>query len=161
MGWLLCDGIICGPLHAVDGSPLYEDPAEVRSAHRPCAPDMCNAAKSFFYRGTRIKFITHDSMTGMRRRLDAVDADMLPVLWLPDSVSAEKGTRRRPGSSTPTRETWSRVWSASNSTNSKHVLRRRQHPCNGNHVRETWVLNIAHSSNFFDGGRSGGQRVIT
>jgi len=53
------------------------------------------------------------------------------------------------------------MWSASNSTNSKHVPRRRQHPCNGNHVRETWVLNLAHSSNLFDGGRSGGRSVIT
>jgi len=33
-----------------------------------------------------------------RRRLDAVDADMLPVLWLPGPASAEKGSRRRPGS---------------------------------------------------------------
>jgi len=34
----------------------------------------------------------------MRRQLDTVDADMLPVLWLPDPASAEKGTRTRPGS---------------------------------------------------------------
>ena len=54
------------------------------------------AAKN--HRGTRIKFVTHDSMTAMRRRLDAVDADMLPVLCLPGPVSAEKGTRRQPGS---------------------------------------------------------------
>ena len=33
--WLLCDGIICGPLYVVDGSPLYEDPTELRSADRP------------------------------------------------------------------------------------------------------------------------------
>jgi len=51
--WLLCDGTICGRLHAVDGSPLYEDPAEVRSADRPCALDMCNTARSF----------THESNT--------------------------------------------------------------------------------------------------
>jgi len=52
------------------------------------------AAKN--HRGTGIKFVTHDSST--RRRLDAVDADMLPVLWLPGPASAEKGTRRLPGS---------------------------------------------------------------
>ena len=56
--WLLCDGIICGPLHAVDASPLYEDPAEVRSADRPCAFDMCNTARSF----------THESNTCVIRR---------------------------------------------------------------------------------------------
>ena len=50
------------------------------------------------HRGTQIKFVTHDSSTGMRRRLDAVDAEMLPVLWLPGPTSAETGTRRRPGS---------------------------------------------------------------
>jgi len=56
------------------------------------------AAKN--HRGTRIKFVTHDSSTAVRRRLDAVDADsdMLSVLWLPGPASAEKGTRRRPGS---------------------------------------------------------------
>jgi len=37
-------------------------------------------------------------MTAMRRRLDAADADMLPVLWLTGPVSAEKGTRRQSGS---------------------------------------------------------------
>jgi len=41
--------------------------------------------------GTRIKFVTHDSSTAMRRQIDAVDADMLPVLWLPGPASAEKG----------------------------------------------------------------------
>ena len=113
--------------------------------------------------GTRIKFVTHDSLTVMRRRLDAVDKDMLSVLWLPGPASAEKVHADDPGlgCSTPTWETWSRVWSASNSTNSKHVPRSRQYPCNGNHVRETCVLNIAHSSNLFDGGQSGGRRVIT
>ena len=44
---LLYDGIIFGPLHPVDVSPLYEDPAEVRSAEWPCALDMCNTARSF------------------------------------------------------------------------------------------------------------------
>jgi len=36
----------------------------------------------------------------MQRRLDTVDADILPVLWLPDPAFAEtcEGTRRRPGS---------------------------------------------------------------
>jgi len=43
-----------------------------------------------------VQFVTHDSPT--RRRLDAVDADMLPVLWLSGSASAEKGTRSRPRS---------------------------------------------------------------
>jgi len=66
--WLLCDGIICGPLHSVDASPLYEDPAEVRSADRPCALDMCNTARSF----------THESNTCVIRRwafliLDFID----------------------------------------------------------------------------------------
>jgi len=56
--WLLCDGIICGPLHAVDGSPLYEDPTEVRSADRPCTLDMCNTVRSF----------THESNTCVIRR---------------------------------------------------------------------------------------------
>jgi len=56
--WLLCDGIIWGPLHAVDGSPLYEDPAEVRSADRPCALDMWNTTRSF----------THISNTCVIRR---------------------------------------------------------------------------------------------
>jgi len=45
-------------LHAVDASPLYEDPAEVRSADRPCAFDMCNTARSF----------THESNTCVIRR---------------------------------------------------------------------------------------------
>ena len=54
------------------------------------------AAKN--HRGTRIKFVTHDSSTGMQRQQDPVDADMLPVLWLPGPASAKKGTRRRPGS---------------------------------------------------------------
>jgi len=31
----------------VHGSPLYEDPSEVRSADRPCALDMCNTVRSF------------------------------------------------------------------------------------------------------------------
>ena len=48
--WLLCDGIICGPLHAVDGSPLYEDPTEVWSVDQPCALDMCNTARSFTHK---------------------------------------------------------------------------------------------------------------
>ena len=69
--------------------------------------------------------------------------------------------RPGPECSTLTWEAWSRVWSASNSTNSKHVPRRRQQPCNGNYVRETWVLNIAHSNNLFDAGRTGGRSVIT
>jgi len=56
--WLFCDGIICGPLHAVDGSPLYEGPAKVRSADRPCALDMCNTARSF----------THESNACVIRR---------------------------------------------------------------------------------------------
>jgi hypothetical protein len=56
--WLLCDGIIYGPLHAVDASPLYADPAEVRSTDRPCALDICNTARSF----------THESNTCVIRR---------------------------------------------------------------------------------------------
>jgi len=55
---LLCDGIICGPLHAVDGSPPYEDPAEVWPTDRPCALDICNTARSF----------THESNTCVIRR---------------------------------------------------------------------------------------------
>ena len=55
---LFCDGIICGPLHVVDGSPLYEDPAEVRSADRPCTLDMYNAGRSF----------THESNTCVIKR---------------------------------------------------------------------------------------------
>ena len=50
--------MISGPLHAVDGSPLYEDPAEVRSTDRPCALDICNTARSF----------THESNTCVIRR---------------------------------------------------------------------------------------------
>ena len=75
------------------------------------------------------------------------DADMLPVLWLPGPASAEKGTRRRPGSRvlhTDVGDLVSRV-ERLQQTNSKQVPRRRQHPCN---VRKTRVLNIAHSSNF-------------
>ena len=56
--WLLCDGIICGPLHAVEGSPLYEDPAEVRSTDRLCTLDICNTARSF----------THESNSCVIRR---------------------------------------------------------------------------------------------
>jgi len=56
--WLLCNGIFCGPLRVVDGSSLYEDPAEVRSADRPCALDMCNTTRSF----------THESNTCVIRR---------------------------------------------------------------------------------------------
>ena len=37
----------------VDSSPLYEDPAEVLSADRPCALDICNTARNF----------THESST--------------------------------------------------------------------------------------------------
>ena len=56
--WLLCDGIFFGPLHAVDASPLYEDPVKVWSADWPCVLDMCNTARSF----------THESNTCMIRR---------------------------------------------------------------------------------------------
>jgi len=49
---------ICGPLHVVDGSPLYEDPAEVRSTDRPCALDIYNTTRSF----------THGSNTCVIRR---------------------------------------------------------------------------------------------
>ena len=52
--WLLCDGIICGPLHAVED----EDPAEVRSTNRPCTLDICNTARSF----------THESNACVIRR---------------------------------------------------------------------------------------------
>jgi len=77
----------------------------------------------------------------MRRRLNAVDADMLPVLWLPDPVSAEKGTRRRPGSGVLHTDVGDLVLRVERlqQTNSKHVPRHRQHPCNDNHVRKTWV----------------------
>jgi len=58
-------------------------------------------------------------MIGMRRRLDAVDADMLPVLWLPDCLTLLLPKKVRAddpglGCSVLTWETWSRVWSASN-----------------------------------------------
>jgi len=56
--WLLYDGIICGPVHAVNPSPLYEDPVEVRSADRPCTLDMCNTTRRF----------THESNTCVIRR---------------------------------------------------------------------------------------------
>jgi len=56
--WLLCDAIISGPLHSVDTSPLYEDPAGVQSTDRPCALDMCNTARIF----------THESNTCVLRR---------------------------------------------------------------------------------------------
>ena len=46
------------PGYAVDGSPLYEDPVEVRSVDRPCALGMCNTARSF----------THESNTCVIRR---------------------------------------------------------------------------------------------
>ena len=81
-------------------------------------------------RGTRIKFITHDSMTAMQRRLDAVDADMLPVLRLTGPASSKKGTRRQPRSGvlhTDVGDLVSRV-ERLQQTNSKHVPRRRQHP---------------------------------
>jgi len=42
----------------VDGSPLYEDPVEVRSPDRPCALDICNTARSF----------THESNACVIRR---------------------------------------------------------------------------------------------
>jgi len=58
LSWLLCDGLICGPLHAVHGSPLYEDPTEVRSTDRPCALDIYNTVRSF----------THESNTRVIRR---------------------------------------------------------------------------------------------
>ena len=83
-----------------------------------------------------------------------MDADMLPVLWLPGPASAEKGTRRQPGSGvlhTNVGDLVSRV-EGLQQTNSKHLPRRRQHPCNGNHVRK----NIDHSSNLFDAQRSRG-----
>jgi len=104
-----------------------------------------------------------DSDSMMRRRLDAVETDMLLVLWLPDPVSAKKGTRRRPGSGvfhTDVGDLVSRV-ERLQQTNSKHLPRRRQHPCNGNHVRKTWVLNISHSNNLFNVQRSGWRSVIT
>ena len=47
--------VLCIP---VDSSPLYEDPAEVRSTDRPCALDICNTARSF----------THESNTYAIRR---------------------------------------------------------------------------------------------
>jgi hypothetical protein len=47
--------VLCIP---VDSSPLYEDPAEVRSADRPCALDICNTARNF----------THESSTCVIRR---------------------------------------------------------------------------------------------
>jgi len=56
--WLFCDGIICGPLYVVDGSPLYEDPTEVRSVDRPSVRDTCNTTRSF----------THESNTCVIRR---------------------------------------------------------------------------------------------
>ena len=56
--WLFCDGIICGPVYAVDVSPLYEDPVEVRSVDRPCALEMYNATRRF----------THESTTCVIRR---------------------------------------------------------------------------------------------
>jgi len=37
--------VLCIP---VDSSPLYEDPAEVRSTDRPCALDICNTALNPF-----------------------------------------------------------------------------------------------------------------
>jgi len=50
--------MICGPLYTVDGSPLYEDPGEVRSTDRPSALDICNTVRSF----------THESNTCVIRR---------------------------------------------------------------------------------------------
>jgi len=68
---LLCDGMICGPLHAVDGSPLYEEPTEVRSTDRPCALDTCNTARSS----------THESNTCVIRRRS------FPILGCVDLLS--------------------------------------------------------------------------
>jgi len=78
--WLICDGIICGPLHAVDGSPLFHDPAEVRSTDRPCVLDICNTTRSF----------THESNTCVIRRrvflilgcIDLLSCTPLPVTLL-------------------------------------------------------------------------------
>jgi len=73
---VLCDGIICGPLHAVDGSALYEDPAEVQSTDRPCALDMCNTARSF----------THESNTCVIRRWAFLILGFIDLLSLPCSL---------------------------------------------------------------------------
>ena len=56
--WLLYDGIICGPLHVVDSSPLWKDPPEVQSTDQPCTLDICNTTRSF----------THESNTCVIRR---------------------------------------------------------------------------------------------
>ena len=69
---LFCDGMICGPLYVVDGSPLYGDPAEVLSADQPCALDTCNTTRSF----------THESNTCVSRRLAFLAFRGLPTIQL-------------------------------------------------------------------------------
>jgi len=54
----LCNGIVYGPLYAVDASPLYGDLVEVRSTDRPYVLDVRNTARSF----------THESNTCVIRR---------------------------------------------------------------------------------------------
>ena len=69
-----------------------------------CRAAVCHAtAKN--HHGTQINFVTHDSLTAMRRRLDAVDAHMMPILWLPGPVSAEKGMRKQPRTKRDHKET--------------------------------------------------------
>ena len=92
--WLLCDGIICGPLHAVDGSPLYEDPAEVQSTDWPCALDICNTARIF----------THESNTCVIRRwaflilgcIDLLSCNPPPTTLLWPSLGGAQGLSTAP-----------------------------------------------------------------
>ena len=41
-------------------SPLYEDPAEVRSADRPCALDICITARNFTHESSTCAFSDDD-----------------------------------------------------------------------------------------------------
>ena len=77
--------------------------------------------------------------------------------------SIETGTCRQPGSGVLHTDVGDLVSACGSPATAQHVPGRRQHPCNGNHARKTWVLSIAHlnSSNLFVGRRSGGRSVIT
>jgi len=77
-----------------------------------------------------------------------VDADMLPVLWLPGPASAKTGTRRRPGSGvlhTDVGDLVSRVERLQQHI-SKHVPRRdheeNKNVCLCSEARSSATLNI-------------------
>ena len=66
---MICDGIIFGPLHAVDASPLNEDPAEVRSADRPRALDMYNTTRSFTHESVGVLILGYIDLLSCIRSL--------------------------------------------------------------------------------------------